>query len=59
MPSKRRAPNISRTMRRAADKLQETKSGKDGPDRVDSDDDLDDFKGFEKVLKSALFDVFK
>ena len=46
-------------MRRAADKLQETKSGKDVTDRVDSDDDLDDFKGFEKVLKSALFDVFK
>ena len=59
MPSKRRAPNISRTMRRAADKLQETKSGKDVTDRVDSDDDLDDFKGFEKVLKSALLDVFK
>ena len=59
MPSKRRAPNISRTMRRAADKLQEIKSGKDGTDIVDSYDDLDDFKGFEKVLKSALFDVLK
>ena len=46
-------------MRRTADKLQETKSGEDGTDRVDSDDDLDDFKGFEKVLKSALFDVLK